>query len=249
MGNVARMLILRTLLLACAFGCTDTTAPLPAGGKRVLFVGNSLTYVNDLPRTIADMAKAVHESTFVYRTIAKADYALEDHWNDGIAKAIAKDGWEFVAMQQGPSSLPLNQEFLRIWTVQLDGAIKAAGARSALYMVWPAQVNFSTFDGVRTSYRNAAIAVDGMFIPAGEAWRTAWAMDSTLEFYGDDGFHPAPLGTYLLALVHFEMFYGRPATDLPDVARVNGNQLNVSATTVALLQQAAHETVVAWGIH
>jgi len=243
------MILLRTLLFACAFGCTDPAAPLPAGGRRVLFVGNSLTYVNDLPRTIADMARSVSETTFVHRSVAKPDYALEDHWNDGIAAAIAKDGWQLVVMQQGPSSLPQNQEFLRIWTVQLDVAIKAAGARSALYMVWPAQANFSNFDGVRTSYRNAAIEVGGMFIPAGEAWRTAWAADSTLALYGSDGLHPSPLGTYVLALVHFEMIYGRPATDLPDVGRVNGQPLNVPEATLALLQQAAHETVVAWGIH
>ena len=83
--------------------------------------------------------------------------------------------WQVVVMQQGPSSLPANQVFLRDWTVRLDSAITAAGARSALYMVWPAMQNFGTYDGVRTSYRNAAIEVDGMFIPAGEAWRTGGA--------------------------------------------------------------------------
>ena len=87
-------------------------------------------------------------------------------------------------MQQGPSSLRQNQEFLRRWTVQL----------------------------------NAAIAVNGMFIPAGEVWRTAWVADSTLAFYSADLLHPSRLGTYLAALAHFEMLYDRPATDLPDVA-------------------------------
>ena len=241
--------LLLSALLFTGLACnSDALAPLPPGGRRVLFIGNSLTYENDLPRTIADLAKSLDETPLVYRTIAKPDYALEDHWNDGVAARIAADGWQVVVMQQGPSSLPQNQEFLRGWTVQLDSAITAVGARSALFMVWPAMPNFSTFDGVRTSYRNAAIAVDGMFIPAGEAWRTAWAADSTLSLYASDLLHPSPLGTYLVALVHFEMLYDRPATELPDVAVVNGRRLDVPAARVALLQQAAHETVLTWGI-
>lgn len=242
--------LLLSLLLVAGLACKgDATGPLPSGGRRVLFIGNSLTYVNDLPRTIADLARALDETPLVYRTIAKPDYALEDHWNEGVAERIARDGWQVVVMQQGPSSLPQNQEFLRIWTVQMNTAITAAGARSALYMVWPAQQNFSTFDAVRTSYRNAAIEVGGMFIPAGEAWRTAWAVDPLLDLYADDLLHPSRLGTYVAALVHFEMLYDRPATDLPDIAYVDGHRLDIPAAQVAMLQQAAHETVIAWGIH
>lgn len=241
-------ILLRTLLLACAFGCSDSLAPLPSGGRRVLFVGNSLTYVNDLPRTIADMAKSVDELPLVHRTVAKPDYALEDHFYDGIADRITADGWQVVVMQQGPSSLLVNQMHLRDWTVKLDSTIAAAGARTALYMVWPAQQNAGSFDAVRTSYRNAALAVNGMFIPAGEAWRTAWAQDPDLPLYGNDLFHPSRLGTYVAALVHFEMLYDRPATDLPDIAVVDGRRLDLPPATVAMLQQAAHETVLTWGI-
>lgn len=240
--------VARTLLLLGLFGCTAATAPLADGGRRVLFVGNSLTYTNDLPRTIAGMARALDETPLVYRTIAKPDYALEDHWRDGIAARIAADGWHLVVMQQGPSSLAANQESLRIWTVQMNSAITAAGARAALFMVWPAAANDWTFDGVRTGYRNAALEVNGMFIPAGEAWRTAWAADSTLRLYGADDFHPSTLGTYLAAAVHFEMIYDRPATDLPDVAYVDGARMGWTAATVQALQTAAHQTVVTWGI-
>jgi hypothetical protein len=56
------------------------------------------------------------------------------------------------------------------------------------------------------------------------------------------------LATYMNALVHFEMIYGRPATDLPKVARVGGVTLSLSPVQVAMLQKAAHETVVEWGI-
>lgn len=233
-------------LLACLN--LPTQRDLPDGGRRVLFVGNSLTYVNDLPRTIADLAASVNDTPLVYRAATQPNFSLEDHWLTGVASAIARDQWEFVVMQQGPSSLPENQVYLRDWAIRLDSAARAAGARSALYQVWPAAQYASSFDAVRESYRAAAVAVNGMFIPAGEAWRAAWARDSTLALYDADAFHPSPLGTYLAALVHFEMLYDRPATDLPDVVVVNGITFGVSAATARLLQEAAHETVLAWGI-
>jgi len=240
--------VLLLAALAAAAGCQSPTRPLPDGGRRVLFVGNSLTYYNDLPQTIAAMAKAVGEEPLVYRSVAKPDYALEDHWYDGIANNIRNGGWQLVVMQQGPSSLLANQEFLREWTVRLDSVSRSVGARSALYMVWPSVDFLTSFIAVRTSYRNAAVAVDGMFIPAGEAWQTTWAADSSFRFYDVDGFHPSPLGTYMAALVHFEMIYDRPATELPDVAVVDGRALTLSADRVAFLQARAHETVLAWGI-
>lgn len=226
----------------------DATGPLPEGGVRVLFLGNSLTYTNDLPRTIADMAKSVNDTPLVYRVIAKPNYALEDHFNDGLEAAINGKGFHFIVMQQGPSSLASSGVHLSAWTTAINTLAVAAGARSALYQVWPAGGDPATFAAVRTNYREAAVAVNGMFIPAGQAWLEVWAEDPQLGLYSADHFHPSPLGTYVAALVNFEMLYDRPATDLPDIARVNGQRLDLPAATVAMLQEQAHATVLAWGI-
>lgn len=230
---------------ACGGG---STGPLPEGGVRVLFLGNSLTYTNDLPRTIADMAKSVDATPLVYRVIAKPNYALEDHFNDGLEGAINGKGWQFIVMQQGPSSLAASGAHLTAWTTAINTLAVAAGARSALYQVWPAGGDPATFAAVRNNYRAAAVAVNGMFIPAGQAWLEVWEEDPQVGLYSADFFHPSPLGTYVAALVHFEMLYDRPATELPDIARVNGRRLNVPAATVAMLQEQAHATVVAWGL-
>lgn len=241
-------ILLLATLIGAAVACSSPTRPLPDGGRRVLFVGNSLTYRNNLPRTIADLARSVDETPLVYRTVAYPDYALEDHWFSDIESDIRKGNWQLVVMQQGPSSLLANQEHLRRWSEQLDGVVKDVGARTALYQVWPSIDFLTSFEAVRTSYRNAALNVGGMFIPAGEAWQTTWAADSNYAFYSADGFHPSRLGTYMAALVHFEMIYDRPATDLPDVAVVDGSTLPDSPERIAFLQQKAHETVLAWGI-
>jgi hypothetical protein len=249
LARLARASAIVGLALMVGGACQgNSTGPLPEGGVRVLFVGNSFTSANDLPQTIADMAKSINETRLVYKSVAKDNYAIEDHYYEGIAETIATNGWHYVVMQQGPSTTLPNRAHLTIWTEALDEFISGAGARSALFEVVPGGKSDALFDAVRQSYLEAAQAVDGMFIPAAEAWREAWSRDPALPLYASDNFHPSRMGTYLLALVHFEMLYDRPATDLPDIAYVDGRRLDLPAATVVLLQEAAHATAVAWGI-
>ena len=119
--------------------------------------------------------------------------------------------------------------------------IRAVGATPALYMVWPTIDRVQYFDAVRDSYRAAAQAVNGVFLPAGEAWVNAWARDSTLQLYAWDGLHPSATGTYLAALVLYERITGHDARRLPPRAVVQGQLLNLPEATVRLLQDAAHQ--------
>lgn len=242
----AFVVVAAAALLAC-LPAEKTIGPLPDGGKHVLFIGNSLTYVNDLPRTLADLA-ASGGDTVRTATVANANYALVDHYFSGDSrKAIASQHWDFVVMQQGPTSTTgVDRDTLIYATQAFAPLIRAQGGTPALYMVWPDFSRFAFFDNTRDSYRFAAQAVNGVFIPAGEAWRTAWASDSTLSFYSADGLHPTPLGTFVAALTIYERVTGHDARALPKKAVVEGRDLGVSAATVSLLQTAAHQTNLTW---
>jgi hypothetical protein len=160
------------------------------------------------------------------------------------AVAVIRSGsWDYVVLQQGPTSQQIGRDTLILASRMLEPDVRAAGGRIVQLMVWPAADNRAAFDGVLLSCREAARAVHGLCLPAGEAWRRAWAIDATLPFYGPDGFHPSPVGTYLAALVVYEGLTGHDARSLPEVALVAGQTLSLSAGTVALLQQVAHETV------
>jgi hypothetical protein len=235
--------LLPLLLLACSGGST-TPEPGEPTVYRVLFVGNSLTYFNDLPGTVAHLASSGADSIEV-ESVALANFALIDHatGKSDAVDVIRRGGWDYVVLQQGPSSLPISRDTLILGTEILDSEIRAVGGRTAELMVWPTADNPAAFDAVRDSYQQAALAVDGLFLPAGEAWRTAWAVDPTLPLYGSDGFHPSELGTYLAALVVYEGITGHDAIDLPGEAFAAGHPLVVPLAVVRLLQHAAHETV------
>ncbi|MDB4883620.1 MAG: hypothetical protein JWL95_2386 [Gemmatimonadetes bacterium] len=212
---------------------------------RVLFIGNSLTYYNDLPGTLAAIAFTGGE-TIVVASVTRGGFALMDHVmgtrrTDAVER-IRGARWEYVVLQQGPTSRATDRDTLLLAARRLDEPIRAAGARVALYMVWPALADSASFGPVRVAYRETACRVKGDFWPAGEAWRTAWRADPTLRFYGADDFHPSPLGTYLVALVMYERITGRDARTLPARATVDGAPSAMSPATIRLLQEAAHAT-------
>ena len=57
--------------------------------------------------------------------------------------------------------------------------------------------------------------MNGLLLPAGDAWREAWQLDSRLALYGPDGFHASPLGSELAAITIFQAVTGRPPAILP----------------------------------
>lgn len=188
--------------------------PLPDADVSVLFVGNSLTASNDLPRMVEQIAEAAGR-TFAYRSVLRGGTSLEDHWNLGIAQDILAAQADFVVMQQGPSSVGDNPAYLRTWTETLAPVIRQASGEPALLMVWPERTRLEAFDAVRDSYEGAADAVSGVFIPAGEAWRAIWARDADAPLYGPDGFHPSALGSFAAAVSVFAVLFEEDPRDLP----------------------------------
>lgn len=212
------------------------------GGRRVLFIGNSFTYSNDLPAILEALAAATGQE-LVHEAVVHGGYSLEDHWNEGRAmEAIAKGGWELVVMQHGPSAWE-GRPTLYEYAPRFASEIRRVGARPALYMVWPEKARLaSDLDRCSETYRTAAEMVDALLFPGGEAWREAWKLDSRLPLYSFDDLHPSKTGSYLVALVMYEQIYGKSPIGLPSQLKLrDGTKLKIPAPQARLLQQAAAE--------
>lgn len=216
------------LAAALVLGLVQPDAP-----SRVLFVGNSLTFANDLPGMVSALARAAGHR-LECETVAHPDFSLEDHWRQGDARqAIARGGWDVVVLQQGPSALRESRLLLVNYTRRFDAEIRKAGATTALYMVWPAASRRGDAAAVSGSYTAAANAVRGTLLPAGDAFREAWRQDARLPLLGPDGFHPTTAGTYLAALVIYERLSGHPppTTAPPGVSPAQAAVLQAAART------------------
>ena len=222
--------------------------PALGASSRVLLIGNSLTGANNLAEMVEAMADSAGLSWEVEALIAGGG-SIEDHWyRTGTHELIQNGRWDAVVLQQGPSSLPESRAHLRHWAAVFDEEIRAAGARTSLYMVWPESNRLDAFDRVRDSYALAAVDVDGRFLPAGEAWRAAWRRDPAAPLYGLDGFHPTAVGSYTAALAIHAGLTDRSPVGLPaTLTRSNGDTLvSVPPSLAGLLQAAAAEAAAAY---
>lgn len=234
---------IRTLLLTAALvatGCNAAPLGAPDADFNILFVGNSLTRVNDLPGMLQMLMDSHGDVGDVHiESVALPNYGLQDHWSEGTARRrLAEGGWDYVIIQQGPSATEGRPSLLAFSALFAQEAA-AAGARLGLFMVWPAIDRSFDFDGVVDSYRTAAVQNGALLFPAGEAWREAWALDPDVPLYDSDGFHPSALGTYLAALVMYGQLTGKNLSDLPAEIRNAGGRVTISNELAGILQTAA----------
>ncbi len=202
-----------------------------AAETRILFVGNSLTYTNDLPGMVERLGR-LDGRRIETHMLALPNYSLGDHLDAGNVQKLARERWDLVVLQQGPSSLEESRRDLIRDSKRIAALFK--DTRVAMLMVWPARQYAASWDRVIESYTLAAQAVNGVVIPAGVAVRSA----AKLRVLGEDGFHPSMAGTYLAALVTYRAIVGPlPATiERPETARkVAGAPLALDERELALL--------------
>lgn len=212
------------------------SADPPEKRLAVLFVGNSLTFANDMPSMLEGLLiDAGYEARF--ESLTYPNFGLEDHWRRRETRETIRSGdWDYVVLQQGPSATE-GRPSLLAYAQKFARLLREHGAEPAVYMVWPSKTRFFDFDGVADSYRTAAESVSGLLLPVGDAWREAWKLDPDLALYGPDGFHPTGAGSLLAALVMFQRFTGIDAESLRAPAS------DPHAETFRLLTRAASSAI------
>jgi hypothetical protein len=191
--------LFRRLPLALCFAtiaCQSTTAPRPTDGVRILFVGNSLTEANDLPGTVESIARSAGVKLSV-ESVTGGGLALIDHLTGATdaERQIRRGGWTVIVLQQGPTTIGLCRDSLVLWSQMFKQLANDVHADVALFMTWPALgVSPGGFDEVRISFQQAAFATQGIFLPAGEAWRSAMRADATMQPFGPRQLPPVDAG-------------------------------------------------------
>lgn len=238
--RVGSAVSLSLMVLGCGGSSpTDAGPPPSTADVAVLFVGNSLTFFNDMPEILEGLFDLGDAGSVFIGAEVVPNFGLEDHWGRAATRTrIAQGGWDVVVLQQGPSATegrPSLLEFSQLFA----GEIRAIGGEPALYMVWPAEARFFDFPGVSDSYSTAAELVDGILFPVGEAWLEAWKRDENMPLYGSDRFHPSLRGSYLAALVMYQQLTGQDPRDLPALIPAPSGGVAMSEGRALILQEAA----------
>lgn len=181
--------------------------PIPVHTYKILFVGNSLTYYNDLPEVFKNEATKSNR-IIITDMLAEPNAALIDHWhNSGVQEMIAANDYDFVVVQQGPSSQEFGRQVLFDYGRRFKELCDQYGAELVYYMVWPAKVNYHTFDAVIINHREAAEANGALLAPVGEVWKEHFDATGDFSYYGSDDFHPSEKGTEIAAEIIAETLF------------------------------------------
>ncbi len=167
----------------------------------ILFIGNSLTYTNNLPKLVKKNA-SLHGVKISTKMIAYANYAIEDHWNDKkVQQLISSKKFDYVIIQQGPSSQDNGRKMLIEYGEKFSSLCKLNNIQLCYFMVWPSISYYHTFDGVIKNHRDAAIINSAILLPVGKIWKEHIDTSNSYNYYGPDMFHPSLKGSKAAAKV------------------------------------------------
>jgi len=199
---------------------------------RVLFIGNSATYVHQIPQTLSKLATEAGYPMEV-TVIAKGGYELAQHANADtehgklVLDAIAQSH-DIVFLQDNGNCIASKEkeENTKAACYKLTDAIRAAGSLPYLYVRppygkqnsgYPSRQQCILFDRLFS-----AIAKELEIKPAYANRAYAYAIEHLdLPLWGADNAHTSPHGAYLIVCVLFATLFDASATllgtnDLPE---------------------------------
>jgi hypothetical protein len=217
-------------LLAClgaaiAWGLAasgDARAAVPKYSKkmRILFIGNSYTNVNDLPRMLTGLM-AVKGIKLETRRVTPGGCTLKKHWEgDNARKAIAEGPWDYVVIQE-QSQMPAFYPAVTLkYAALIAGLAREAGAQPVFYLTWARKAKPEMQKALTSTYMKAGLASEALVAPVGIAWQKALKDTPALALHAKDGSHPTQQGTYLAACTLFATILRRDPTGLPGMVVV-----------------------------
>ena len=232
------------------------TSNLKAQPKKILFVGNSYVYTNNLPLVLYNLALA-NGDTIIYDSSAPGGYTFAQHTTNATTLAkINAQNWDYVVLQeqsQMPSFPPGQvQTDTYPFAAQLNDLILANDSctETVFFMTWGRKYGdasncafyppLCTFEGMqarlRQSYVEMADDNQALVSPVGQAFKYARIADSTINLYVSDNSHPSPAGTYLAACTFYATIFETSPVGISYTGGLTSNQ-------AAFLQQIAYQTV------
>jgi hypothetical protein len=249
---------LKQLLLICIFsltlfGCSPASkcdGSQSAGPLLyILFIGNSYTYVNDLPGTFSKLACSGGRKVETAMA-AEGGWTLADHAASAqTLEKINQQKWDIVILQEQSEipALPASRSYSMVPAARLlVSKIRAVGALPVFFMTWghrdglPASglPDYNSMQAqLSTGYTGIAQEQKAAIVPVGNVWQKAVAQSPPLDLWQADGSHPNEKGTYLAACVFYAVLYHQSPVGLSFTA-------GISQETARLIQTLAADSIL-----
>jgi len=224
---------------------------------RILWVGNSYTYFNDLPKMVQDLAASKHVKLATTRCLKGGERFAGHLKNEKLLHLLSEGGWDYVVLQE-QSSLPAQStkevlEEVYPYAHRLDSLIHKGSpeAHVIFYQTWGHKYGNTNNEKTNYPYDDFYLGMQHRIIttylemtyqnkawcaPVGMAWLKIRQEHPEYVLYNADCSHPSPLGSYLAANVIFTTIYQKPYQ--------TSVTMGLDEAKAEVIQQTAQKTVL-----
>ncbi len=168
------------------------------GALRLLFIGNSHTYYNDLPFLVRRLAENDGFGCEV-AMLAHPDWYLAQHAEEPEVRFNILFGrYDYVVLQEHGHPFAAEEDY-RTAARALNALIREAGSIPVIYGGWAKKSEPERQAYMNTVNRRIAAEIGALPAPVGEEWQTYRESRPELELYAEDGGHASPEGSAFAA--------------------------------------------------
>lgn len=192
--------------------------------KRILFIGNSHTYFNDMIGMFMCMANEIKSIPNVEVTMLAHPYVNLDYHKDQpeVRFNILYGGYDYIVIQQGAHPFKGEKDLI-------DGAkainefIKETNGVPVAYMTWAQKDKPENQDEMTRAYVNMSKKINAILAPVGEVFKAL--RDEDIELYYKDGSHASKIGSYISAATILKAIFKCDLNNLPTTVNHNGKNI------------------------
>ena len=182
---------------------------------KILFVGNSFTYFNDMPKLFQSLAYTIDPSIKVEQ-LAFGGYYLHQYADFESDKGklflekLHEEEWDVVVLQDQSFNPAKDYEDFFAASKKLCAQIRMIGAKPVFYQTWAYQDGSEKLKStglaydemymkLENAYQDAAKQLETIAVPVGRAFYQISKKNSNVSLFISDDYHPSREGSLVAA--------------------------------------------------
>ena len=177
---------------------------------KILFIGNSHTYYNEMPQMVKELFEYTGVKTHVTMSTEGGKGLIYHCDRQDVNFNIRHGEYDVVVLQDKATNFN-PEDFKEGGRKLMKNSLEKSPARRVLYMIWSRRMEKEKQEIITRAYTELGKEIDAAVAPAGEVWHKLLRQTPELEdqLYRPDGNHATPLGSYLAAATLFYAITGR----------------------------------------
>ncbi|MDG1330738.1 MAG: hypothetical protein P8P74_00295 [Crocinitomicaceae bacterium] len=197
---------------------------------KVLFIGNSYTHMNNMPKMFDKIAKDAGMNVLVEKCAqSSATFKIHAEERPEVYEAINKRKWDYIILQGFSRELAFEQSQLDSTIVPYaDKLTKAIYENNEctnvmFYMTWGYKHGYGhreetdSYDKMTDKIKDGYTYISNYYnlpvVPVGLVWRDVRRSNEDINLYAPDLAHPSKKGSYLVACTFFKAIFGEEVMD------------------------------------